>query len=702
MTTIIHRTRNLTLVAALMAVSLGACSSKDSNVPIATMNLDGTVDMSEEVDLIEFQGFYLDTGRLSFDVSVSATELIDGRYEAVLSEQLSPDTEMLFKAIAYRDTGNIDPQTGKEIYTEVGAALPVQKPTGDANTFTNVLLVIELNPDAGGSDSSGGDITAITDNFPIIQTVSMSGLPRDGDLNLQTVASDVDPSDFASIYYVILSGNVNVDEDYPDSPLLFIPGVDDGNGNMDQFTFELNDNTVATIVAFAVDIYGRCTYQAYHVQQDPEFERIAEGDCYAYFDQSGRILVAALEAGNNVIVLSDSPNPADGSGTDHVVPWDIGQYANAQIASFNEINALPGDLGGSGSTGSLGGDQSGVGGDNGTDPDAPQEHYQQVRIYSNTTGCTDELIFDTTVFETPLVEERQEGGCHWADPIFTQEPDANSAYLGYSEMDFQAQNLDEFDGAYLYNASSSLFIALDQFELDGDAGNGVQAGDVNMPQDMPVIKDGYQLIISNHGYYQGATLGLYSYNLSAMLQDVSITKGPTDEAALEFDGEHFAALVNMNGVEPDNVTVGYMNLDGSNEVDLNPFNYNSEEIDADFGPSGSLGSSGSLEPGVYYQAFVAVKNAGPCGEATYMFCLGGDDICGQSPAMAEMKSLVVDDEGRVALGGTFEKGQPSRVQLRAGSYREVVEVTNFNESIIGGNVPRRETSSAMTPSCAPR
>ncbi len=155
----------------------------------------------------------------------------------------------------------------------------VQEATQPAGHSTTVLIVIDLN--SGDTNPTGpADITAVTDNIPVLYPPTLTGSGSTYTLHYQATDADldadggpIDSQETLTYFSSILAGNVSGQTD------LFTEAQD--------FTFTINDSQPVRILSAVVDRLNQLTYAITVI--DPtsgSFQTVEYGEGYALFDDN--------------------------------------------------------------------------------------------------------------------------------------------------------------------------------------------------------------------------------------------------------------------------------------------------------------------------------------------------------------------------------------------------------------------------------
>ncbi len=373
--------RRLTLTASALAAALAlsgamSCSSKDSTPDDSdgTSNVDllAGILMTSDVKYIDIKVTRLSDHKLMYysgiqpavdgnvPIPPATTGPWQGREYLERVVSLAADTDYLFDATAYPSVDGTPPPDPADTNTaDDKFALTVQQQTLHVGQTTKVLIVIDLNP-TGNNNNSGTDITAVTDNFPVMDTPSLSNadptspdVPSFGNLiTLTYTATDADigndPLERLIYFTTVLSNGA-------------FATADDGTSNYPLDLFAVGDTTdfymngPMDILAGVTDRFGRVAYQIMHLDPSTsEFEVTSTGEGYAVFTtapdtidavvlkippaiDSDRNLDAASQGTIQLITRATTVQQDDGAGdtNNSTVPDELAFWNGGKVESFN-------------------------------------------------------------------------------------------------------------------------------------------------------------------------------------------------------------------------------------------------------------------------------------------------------------------------------------------------------------------------------
>ncbi len=329
--------RPAALLAFVILASGAACSSKDSTPPDDSDTDIQAVGSTDDVKYIDITVTRLSDHALVYYSGILPSSNYQNMRQALEEHvTLQASTDFLFDANAY-DTNKV----------LLASALTVQKATQPAGVPTTVLIVIDLG--GGGTDSSNVDITAVTDNIPVLSPPSLSTLPSaGGQVTLTYLATDadwptIDPSETMTFFSAVLSGNAT-----PMSGSLFTLGQ--------SYTVTLNDDQPVEILCVVVDRFDQANYLI--MEMDPssgEFHLAEQGDGFAVISPlSTRTLANAAAASPppitgqvDVVILqreevSEIQAIVRASLASQVTPDDVAIWEEGTVKSFNIYEEQPG------------------------------------------------------------------------------------------------------------------------------------------------------------------------------------------------------------------------------------------------------------------------------------------------------------------------------------------------------------------------
>ncbi len=336
-------------LAAMAILGATACSSQSDT---STTDIQASVALTSDVAKIDITVHQLSNGALLY---YSGKQDVDSttfpnRKSLERSVKLPASTDMLFDASAYDVDGNL-----------VAVALTIQQSTQPPGVDTQVLIVIDLNPTQNGGNNSGTDITAVTDNIPVLVPPQVDTLPSiGGHITLTYQASDADwpgdPMETMTFFSTILTGNVTPD---PGDADLFAQGS--------TFGFTFNDDQEVQILCGVVDRFHQAGYAVivldpstglFQVTEQTEGYAIMVGDDgstglprLAHHDDpastptnpppaSGTVVLAVVRHGMlNTTEIDQAINRADDSTQVTPLNEAIWQTGTGGVRSFNKYVA---------------------------------------------------------------------------------------------------------------------------------------------------------------------------------------------------------------------------------------------------------------------------------------------------------------------------------------------------------------------------
>ncbi len=346
------------LVATVLFLA-GGCASKAS-IPANDSDVDiqASTTATSDVKYIEIIVHQLSDGSLVYNSGLQpSSDFQDTRQHLEEVVALTGATDFLFDAKAFDVDKNLL-KNGNQ----------VQEATQPAGVSTTVLIVIDLNSGDTGV-TSPADITAVTDNIPVLEppTLTQSG----GAMVLNYNATDLDQSadggpidsqETLTYFTSVLAGNVDISANLV--PGLFTEGQ--------TFTFSFNDTQPVKILSAVVDRLNQLTFAITDI--DPvtgAFQTVEYGEGYALFDgntltpspkkvharnaddptgpPSGPIAVVVLKHGSPSTGGITTSAPANFSveaisrSDDSLVvtPNNVAYWNSGVVASFNRYEEQP-------------------------------------------------------------------------------------------------------------------------------------------------------------------------------------------------------------------------------------------------------------------------------------------------------------------------------------------------------------------------
>ncbi len=256
-------------------VALAGCASK-SSIPAndSSVNIQASTTATSDVKFIEIIVHQLSDGSLVYDSGIQpSSDFQDTRQHLEENVPLQSSTDFLFDAKAF-DVNQVLLKNGNQ----------VQEATQPAGTSTTVLIVIDLNAGDTGV-TSPADITAVTDNIPVIYPPTLVQSGGSYTLNYKATDTDqdadggppIDSNETLTFFSSILSGNVDLSANV--NPGLFTEGQ--------TFSFVFNDNQPVRILSAVVDRLNQLTFAITEI--DPStgsFQTVEYGEGYALFDDN--------------------------------------------------------------------------------------------------------------------------------------------------------------------------------------------------------------------------------------------------------------------------------------------------------------------------------------------------------------------------------------------------------------------------------
>ncbi len=294
------RPTSISCLAAAVALALGSCASK-SSLPDgdSAVNIQASTDTTSDVHYIDIKVHQLSDGSLVYNSGLQPSmNFQDTRQALVEQVGLKASTDYLFDATAYQ---TLDPSS------VVAVSLTVEMATLAPGQTTNVLIVIDLNPEGPGVGPA--DITAVTDNIPIINPPTLTGSAPTFTLHFSATDAELDgdagpptdPNETLTLFSSVLAGNVDISANT--DPALFTEGSD--------FVFTFKDGQPVKILSAVVDRLNQMSFAITDI--DPasgSFQTVEYGTGYALFDEN--IIIPAPRKVHGRVTIGDPTGPHTG------------------------------------------------------------------------------------------------------------------------------------------------------------------------------------------------------------------------------------------------------------------------------------------------------------------------------------------------------------------------------------------------------